>query len=264
FQEALAFARQQPAKATDRWEFSRGYLAWSMAPVDLAASLELLKDAPSGESGRYYGNVAHQIAALKPAEAERILGLVPAQARDQYSLRVAYRMAPIDLARARRIVDGMSEPPLKAYAFGLLGSALVKSDPAAARKLMGEAYDQLDQLVESGYSSGRSVFSPFPVAVGLLREVERVDPDRLDEFVWRTLSWRRDITYGNESRVLGNHGEGDHLRLSDPVLAAFISRYDRTLARTILTPDDDETLSLGVSYAPTFFFAGLAAIDPAA
>ncbi|MEX0611668.1 MAG: hypothetical protein WD229_06080 [Pirellulales bacterium] len=63
--------------------------------------------------------------------------------------------------------------------------------------------------------------------------------------------------------VLGRYGEGERLRLSDPALAACLTRYDRDLARLVLEPPGDEALPDG--FYPDFYFAALTMLDaPAA
>jgi hypothetical protein len=100
--------------------------------------------------------------------------------------------------------------------------------------------------------------------VALLNVVERVAPEDLGERFRQVLAWRKNLTYGNESRALGRNGQGNRLRLSDPVLAAFVVRYNRSAARELLMPADDESLEIGGDETPQFFFGALACIDPAA
>jgi hypothetical protein len=96
--------------------YARGAFAEELAQIDLAAALELTKDLSDGlEFQRHHGNIAHELAAADPAEAERVLGMLRDDARrimrDQYAVRVGYRMAPVDLDRARhRRADRRSIP----------------------------------------------------------------------------------------------------------------------------------------------------------
>jgi hypothetical protein len=263
FREAVSLT-DQPLGTGPRDGFALGHLAWSLAPLDPKAALALLDKVPENTRVRTIGNLAHQLAVVDPDEAERLLAQLEPDNRDRIAERVCYRLAPVDLPRARRIAAAINEPSLRAHALGVMAQAIAEQRPDVARALLDEAYADLDQQVADNHSGGRTVYQPFPTAVALLRAAEIVAPDRLDEFVWRTLSYRQNQTHGSESRVLGRFGPAGRLRLSDPVLAAFVARYDLEAARQILLPADDETLDFGPADAPYSFFTGLAAIDPTA
>src|SRR5262249_19036697 len=124
------------------------------------------------------------------AEAERILNLIK---RDNYvtpfSVKVCYRMASVDLPRARAIADklatannGTRESAQKAHAYGVMAMALAEKDPTTAKALLRQAFDQLASF------SGRDTRTAWPVAAVLLGYSEAVDPERTREYFWRTLA----------------------------------------------------------------------------
>ena len=101
--EGEAVAKQLPKAG---WVgYARGAFAEELVQVDLEAALALTKDlADAREFDRHHGNIAHELGGRNPAEAERVLGMVKdAFQREQYTVRVVYRMAPVDLERARRL-----------------------------------------------------------------------------------------------------------------------------------------------------------------
>ena len=68
--------------------------------------------------------------------------------KDHYIAIAAYRMAPVDLPRIRKLVDVASEPFHQAHARGLMAVALAKADAKknlpASRALVRAAFDGLD------------------------------------------------------------------------------------------------------------------------
>src|SRR4029077_10160921 len=75
--------------------FARGAFATDLALIDLPAALALMKDLKDrNEFPRHHGNTAHRIAAMHPAEAVKVLDLIPPprqnefNQRDQYAIRV--------------------------------------------------------------------------------------------------------------------------------------------------------------------------------
>ena len=83
-----------------------------------------------------------------------------------------------------------------------------------------EAYALLVDTVESGSRTSLSVNTPVATAVGLLPIVERIDSTLVREYFWRSMSLRKSATFGNMSMALGRTGDGNSMRLADPVLAA--------------------------------------------
>jgi hypothetical protein len=169
-------------------------------------------------------------------------------------------MAKVDLPRAERIARSAArDSRMSAFALGMIALA-AENAPAEHRvKLLDEAYDILDGQVGV---SDTHVYTSMTVAVGLLPVVEQVAPDSLDEFFWRALSMRTDVTLGNESRALGRNGPGNAWRLADPVLGACLARYDRQTAQLLTLTPGDETLELGYFDAPFFLLGSLAILDP--
>lgn len=242
---------------SDRAPFTRGYWAWTYAPFDYKKSLEVIKDiTDSRKRTRYLTNIAHQLADVDPRAAESVLNTMDHS--DDAALKVVARMATKDAIRSRRIAFDISDPKTRARALARVADC----NPGAkdAKSLVARAYNILTAETNAGDRGPRS---SLPIAVSLLPTVERVVPDELNEYFWRTLSLRRNVSYGNESRALGPHGKDNTMRFADPVLALALSRYDRKVARQITLDPEDETLDLGAEHGPYRFFAALAVLDPA-
>ena len=115
--------------------YARGAFAEELVQVDLEAALALTKElSDAREFDRHHGNIAHELGGRDPAQAERVLAMVKDRfQRDLYAVRVVYRMAPLDLARARRIAGSISDQSLKGYALGLMALRLAEAGKGPAR-----------------------------------------------------------------------------------------------------------------------------------
>jgi protocatechuate 3,4-dioxygenase beta subunit len=131
--------------------FNLGIVAQALARVDLPAALKMLdylsqqvqkndKRDRTYVFVRFYGTMAHKLAADAPADAERLLekiqGLEPAHA-SRYAIAVCSKMVRTDPARARRIAESMSDTAsieLKPYALGLIAQKLTATDKAGAEE----------------------------------------------------------------------------------------------------------------------------------
>src|SRR5207237_365967 len=135
----------------------RGFFAERLAPFDAAAAVELVKPLPPDERTRHFGNMAHNLAGVNPAEAGRILKELSDYSRASYAIRVCYRMASVDRERAQRIAEQIKansragdvlpeSRECRAQAYGAMAMALVAKDGPAARRLLGQARDELRQV----------------------------------------------------------------------------------------------------------------------
>jgi hypothetical protein len=208
--------------------YVRGVTAEALALIDLPAALALIKDVKhDGEYDRHHGNIARLLAASQPAEALRVLKLVrDAFQRDQYAVHVARLMAPVDGERARDVVELITNPQFKMLAEGLVARALSSSDAKAAAVQLERAYDVLARLAtaKAPVSQGYDV-APV-LAAWFLPIVETLQPDRVEEYVWRSLSLRVPLAQ-----------QGDRTQtaiVTRAWLATFLARYDRDLARQVL------------------------------
>jgi hypothetical protein len=239
--------------------FARGSFAEDLALDDPAAALELAKGLTDvNDRDRHFGNIAHRLAARDPAAAARAWGMLQgAPMRDLYAVRVCYRMAPKDLARARGIAAKVEDPCQRAYALGVMALALADSDKPAANRLLDEAYAGLVALAESGKDRFNNYYNAPTVAAGLLPTVERVDPGRLSEFLWRTVALR-------PPRADDEREEVGRLS-SDAATAMLVSRYDREAARALIEPALARIPGLvagGAGYLPDVLLSAPAVVDP--
>jgi hypothetical protein len=231
--EGEAIARELPTAA---WAgYARGAFAEDLALVDLPAALGLMKDLKDPmEYARHHGNLAHKLAGINPAEAERILGLVakPGEVqqtfqRDQYAVRVCYRMAPADLPRARRIAGAIEDPYFKARAYGVMAQALAKGKPAEALALLDEAFALLAAQVASGKDQFTNFYDASSLGMLMVPVAEQIDPALTAEFFWRAVSFRAPAGPDDEhSRMAGAAQAG--------ALALAAARYDRGLAMQLV------------------------------
>ncbi len=228
--EGEKVARELPAAG-----YARAAFAEELAQIDLDAALALTRDlSDPDEFDRHHGNIAHELASQDPAAAERILAMVRDQRqREYYAIRVCYRMAPIDLLRARRIAGGIRHTLMKPYSLGVMAQALAGSEqtrPVAA-ELLAAAFDELARSVDAGTDPFNSRESAAVTAASLLPVAEAIDPALVPEYLWRSVSFRRPGP-GPESHP----SQGRRLDASAAVLAMRIARYDPATAGALLEP----------------------------
>jgi hypothetical protein len=224
-----------------------------LAAIDLRTARPLLEARAMAYRGDYTGMVnrhlaeaAVRLAAVDPAEAERLIpeGGSYRGDRSEDLLRIGRRMARVDLPRARRILDSMARPTdrardswpvLPAQGLGLLAIERAAVDPAGARGLLDEACDRLREIaIAEGRSrtgglttvNGRTLAGAVSVAMAaLLPTVERLEPDRFRERLWLTAA------------VVPPISDGPYEDLTPwLVVAAIVSRYDREMAASIIAP----------------------------
>lgn len=240
------------ALATSDMEgYVRGTLADELAAIDLPAALELIKDlSDQGEYFRHHGNIAHKIAGANPAEAQRILERLrtreannnetTSSKTDQYAPRVCYRMAPVDLDRAKQIASGVSDVYQKAHAHAVMAQAVAKTQPVAARELLDRAFGAIEELKDRRHANDVMqdpyvMQDPARVAPSLLPIAELIDPELVDEFLWRAVSLRRQLAENEQPSPL-NRPRSDRIDPSDVRLALVLARYDRAVAEALFAP----------------------------
>jgi hypothetical protein len=208
--------------------FAKGTFAEGLAQVDCDAALQLTKNLSNpGSFDRHHGNIAHKLAALDLAAAERVLGMIKDTSfqRDEYAVRVIYRMSRVDLARARRLAQAIGEPSQRGFGLGMAALSLAEAGKKdAAATLLAEAFDALERPAEPGKPPGSVVRAS--TAAALLPVAERIAPALVQESFWRVLSLR-------SPRTLDVYDPGVR---SDLRLAVGLARYDRVVARTLLEP----------------------------
>jgi hypothetical protein len=216
----------------------------------------------------HLAGAAVRLAGTDPAEAERLATL----AFPNFSggspgvLQIFRRMARADLPRARRLLDGIERfgvvdfsprPELKPMGLGLMAMELAEFDPATSGKLLDETFDRLRALASEGNPCQKAPSSTLMAA--LLPIVERIDPDRLEERLWLTAAVGAPVF------------RAPFLNSLEPpiVLAMLVSRYDRTMADTIIAPalgllPEKVADSSGLLYNASTPLKALATYDPRA
>jgi hypothetical protein len=251
-----AMARELPKAG---WAtYARGNFAAELAVIDLPAALPLIKDLKDTfEYDRHHGNIAHKIAGANPAEAERVLGMMGKRGegmREQWAVRVCYRMAPADLERARRIAEAMGDPYQRAYAYGVMAEALAKVRPAAATDLLHRAFGILEGQVQGGKDRFNNFHSAPVVGAALLPAAEQIDARLVPEFFWRVLSLRGPRPREGTEALLADGG--------DAALALLLARYDRTTAKRLLEPLIPRAATLLNSGHARALMPALVVVDP--
>ena len=238
--------------------YAKGAFAEELCQIDLDAALKLTKGLSDARAyGRHHGNIAHELAGKDPAAAERVLGMVkePYQ-HDQYVVRVAYRMAPVDLARARRLAATTVDPVMRGYALGMgaLGLANAKKT-ADATALLREALETLGTAGEYGESPTRSPCDRASTCASLVAVAERIDPNLVSETFWRALSLR------DPRRPNAVH---DPSVFRDLGVRLLLARYDREVPRALVSRHlGPEASEAELSGDRGLAFAAAAVIDPA-
>jgi hypothetical protein len=180
------------------------------------------------------GQVAIRLAGNNPADAERLLAPPSGSffGRDGIVLKVARKMARVDLPRARRVLETIDDessggmtasPALVPFGLGEIAGELATTNPAEARRMLDEAFSGLRQIVvENGYPT-RGSESVANLMAKLLPIVEHLEPDRLAERIWLVAASRAPAVQEPTAEDL----EGTF------ALAMRVARYDRAIADVI-------------------------------
>ena len=254
--EGEALAKQLPKAG---WVgYARGAFAEELVQVDLEAALALTKDlADAGQFDRHHGNIAHELAGRDPAQAERVLTMVKDQRqRDQYTVRVVYRMAPLDLGpcpppggidqrrRPQGVRSGNDGPPPGRDRQGLGAGGARKRLRIARAFVPRSARRNQTAFMTSPPSRPFCCRSPSGSTPGSSRNISGA-ASRCDS-----------PTHGRPCPG-GRHAQADVL------LAMMLARYDRAIARSLVEP-----LARGGGPAAVYFssrgelYAAAAVIDP--
>jgi hypothetical protein len=157
----------EASKNAARPAYALGHIAGVLARIDLPAALAILDDldraAQKNDSrdatrilDRHIGAVAYNIAAQSPADAERVLTRLSLRVPTVRTIAaICFKMAPKDLARARRIADSRISPDAPAYrpyTLGLMAQAIAAPDRVGAARLIDDAYKGLENLSAGGQS----------------------------------------------------------------------------------------------------------------
>ncbi|HQU42486.1 MAG TPA: carboxypeptidase-like regulatory domain-containing protein [Pirellulales bacterium] len=244
--QALAEALPTPNEANLRLTANRGSFAGMLARIDGPAALPLIEGFSGDLLNRFRTDMARGLADHDPAEAERLFRLIdPAPLFFRMRLAPVARMAAADPERAAHLARGYRDPCEQAFALGSVAHGLAAKDRAAAVRLLEEAYGLLDRASQFGVTQNRRRDAAL-TAAALLPVAEKFDPKLVEGYFWRALSLRQPWPAPSEPQVLRD------VRLAE--LAAMIARYDRSIARDLLSP-------LAGRFG-TQFMIGPAVIDP--
>ena len=222
---------------------------------DLPAALAIAREfsAANRNSGTWvYWNIALRLAADAPAEAERVLRLLPQEpGRPWLHPAIAWKMATTDPARARRLVDEAQRYYDHPQMYLWLALGLKAREPVAAGEAFQTALGGIDRLMKEGpeYASMRGERGV------LLPLIEQIDPDLVPEVFWRAVATRPPI--GNP-RTLYEH--------TSIYLVILLGWYNHEVAAALFEPirtlmeqtDDRELVEWGNQ------FLGWSIFDPRA
>ena len=202
----------------------RVFFAYEMARLDPATSLGIAREVAASDrqdANRILWNVAIAVAEDNPAEAERVLRLVPRQESQTWMHpAIAWKLARSDPARARRLVDESQRYDDSPQTYLYLACGLKERDPAAAEAAFWKGIKEIDRLLDEkprslpmGIRGGPAVLLPL---------AEQIDPTLVPEIFWRRAgradhpSTLRARLATNRSAVLPDFSAGTTARLSVP------------------------------------------------
>lgn len=255
--EGIPLAEDLPR---EEWAgFARASFAEELGRYDYETALRFIEESePKEDRGRYFGNLAHELAAVNPAAAEELLGrqdFGQLFRPSRFVQRVVHDMAPVDLERALRLADLHDD---SGFSHGMIALALAEPEPDAAREALHRAFAKLE---ECAVGDGRSNTLARPTTTGaaLLAVVERVDPDHGRDWMNRVLALRAPAAELTEPRLAQRHA------MSDGKLAFYLARYDREGARALLERglpvlEAEDPAHLANDWSA--WFAAAAVVDP--
>jgi hypothetical protein len=233
---ATALLRDEKATAQDLSPagfsgYARGSFAENLGLVDLAAAIELLdglKD-PMAYS-RHLGNLACQLAARRPDDAEQVFKKLTSNTNPQirsaheHGTRLRYQMAKGDLSRARQMTSAVEDPFSRAQSFGAIARAVAKSKPKEAVTALDEALAVLDTCANAGKDQFNNLYHGAAIAALLIPVAEQINPELTAEFFWRAAS------LGVPPRHSGIEDDDNLMAESIGATAMVLAPYDRELA----------------------------------
>jgi len=210
-----------------------------LAVIDLPAAMALFerRSTDAGTLNRNKEHAAVRLAAMDPAAAERLIAPPSANdfERQGVVLKAARKMANVDLARARRLLETLSDesspglpvnPALVPFGLGGIAGELARTNPIQARGLLDEAFTGLRKIAMDGCPR-QDPNDVTNLMARLLPVVETVEPERLAERVWLVAASRPPSSQEPTPRELeGTFG-----------LAMLVARYDRAMANVIAAAD---------------------------
>jgi hypothetical protein len=215
FAEGLRTANQM----SDKTEYRRAYFAAQLIRVDAPAALAIAKDF----QGVRVGGSVSVIMGLRlveqdPVEAERFWKEAGGGRRGTLET-FCWKMARVDPARARRIIERFPWIGLRPELFLFLALGLREPDESAAQQALGEGLRLIDRLMRD--QPERYQF----IAGSLLPIVERIDPARVPEVFWRDAASRPPV--GNPRTISA---------YSPSQLIHRLAWYDREVAAALFEP----------------------------
>src|SRR6185369_11683252 len=162
-----------------------------LASIDLPAAEKLCEDLQDKrEYTRHLGNLAHIMAAKQPEEAQRLLDKATHNNSDdfeygRYAQRVCYRMASVDLERAKEVAAKIKTyHHCKAQAYAQIANALAKSNPKEAESALRQAFGVLAAAVSDAESDFTNIVDAPTVAASFLPIAESINASLVAEFFW--------------------------------------------------------------------------------
>lgn len=228
--DAIEEARGLPP--IDQAGLVRGFFAEELSVIDLPSALDIIKGITYNRHDLVHlGGVAHELAARSPADSERVLAMIDERRfRDPHAVPVCYRMAAVDLSRARKIANEIGLQAYRGYALGVMADRLAEIDKTEAKNSLDQSFETLEDLSIQERDLDLAVMSPSVIAAALLYAAEKIDPALVSEYFWKAISFRRPIELSSTQRIA-------HAGF-DAVLAELIARYDRKIARSLLAISD--------------------------
>ena len=169
----FALGRTLADQFADKSSFIRGLFAVRLSRVDLPAALAIVKEVRGARQAECLGEIAGRLAALNPAEAERIVdGINDPLVRVDATLRICLRMATVDPAAraADRGADSGSHLPrpsifvpgnlVEGARSGCRGRAVPGRAGRARPFLRGRNRGSLPIAPRRGFAAGRGADRP--------------------------------------------------------------------------------------------------------
>jgi hypothetical protein len=236
---------------------ARAWYAGLLSRFDPAAALAIAKELSANDpvnAHLAYQSIAVHLAANNPAEAERVLRMVPKVPGTPWIYpEVARKLAEADPARARALVDESQRNHDLPQLYLFLALGLKSLDSAAAADAAWKAIEGIDRLMKEGVE-----FAAMQGTRGVvLPVIEQIDPALVPELFWRSVACRPPI--GNPRTL--HHAIPIHL-------TTLLSFYDRQAAAAVFEPvmaeleqtDDQELAGRNIDFPSWSMFNPRAAV----
>lgn len=233
-EEHLAEVKKLPSGG---WAaFPKSLFAALLIEKDPDLAVELISGCKDYERTRALGRLAFHCCLTNPELAMQLLEKIEHAQNTintaENRIKVAYRMTGPQTEWAFQVAESIEETNQQAWAWGMIASKLIGTDPDLSKKALQNAIDAL--MSTDAKAKASNYFSMPKTMAGLIPIAEKVAPEKMEQMVWQSV-W---LAIPKSRWNLG----GQSKKAKRQTAVAALSRYDRNIASALL---GDQEIEIG-------------------